>query len=133
MRDCPNLKIQDKGNGQAQASGSSDALKKNRYYSLRSRCEKETSPDVFTGILKVFPIDVYALLYHGATLSFVTPLVAKKFDILLNILHETFIVSTPVGGSVLAKIVYRNCSIMLPNRVSYVDLIEHYMIDFDII
>ena len=33
------------------------------------------------GLLKVFSIDVYALLDPGATLSFVTPLVDKKFDI----------------------------------------------------
>ena len=41
--------------------------------------------------------------------------------------------STPVGESVLAKRVYKNCPIMLPNRVSYVDLVEIYMFDFDII
>ena len=39
-RDCPNLKSQDKGSGQAQASGSSDAPKKNYFYALRSRCEQ---------------------------------------------------------------------------------------------
>ena len=33
-------------------------------------------------MLKVFSIDVYAFLDLGAILSFVTPLVAKKFDIL---------------------------------------------------
>ena len=41
--------------------------------------------------------------------------------------------STPVGESVVAKRVYRNCPIMLPNRVSYVDLVELDMLDFDII
>ena len=56
----------------------------------------------------------------GATLSFVTPLVAKKFNILPDNLHEPFIVSTPVGESVFVERVYRNCPIMLPNRVSYV-------------
>ena len=54
-------------------------------------------------MLKVFSIDVYALLDPGATLSFVTPLVAKKFDILPDILHEHFLVSTPVGESIFAK------------------------------
>ena len=55
------------------------------------------------GMLKVVIIDVYALLDSGATLSCVTPLVAKKFDILPNILHELFIVSTLVGESVVSK------------------------------
>ncbi|XP_069145474.1 uncharacterized protein [Solanum lycopersicum] len=133
MRGFPNLNSQNKGSFQAQASGSSDDPKKNRFYTLRSRGEQETSPDLVTGMLKVFSPDVYSLLDPGATLSFVTPLVAKNFDILPDILHEPFIVSTPVDESVIAKRVYRNCPIMLPNRVSFVDLVELDMLDFDII
>ena len=84
------------------------------------------------GILKIFTLDVYALLDPGATLSFVTPLVAKKFDVLADILHEPFLVSTPVGESVVPKRVYRNCPISLPNRVSNVDLVELDMLDFEV-
>ena len=122
-----------KGSGQSQVSGSNKAPNKNNFYSLRSRGEQETSLDVVTGMLKVFYIDLYALLDPGATLSFVTPLVAKKIDILPNILHEPLIVSTPVGESVVAKRVYKNYPIMLPNRVLYVELIELNMLDFNII
>ena len=103
------MKVQEKGS-QAQAGESSESPKKNHFYALRSRGEQETSPDMVTGMLKVFSFDVYALLDPGATLSFMTPLVAKKFDIL----HEPFIVSTPVGESVVGKRVHRNCPIMLP-------------------
>ena len=131
IRDCPNFKSQDKGNGQAQSSGSSDSPKNNCFYALRLRGEQENSPDMVTTMLKVFSFDVYALLDPGSTLSFVTPLVAKKFDILPEILHEVFIVCTPVGESVVAKRVYRNCPMMLPNRVSYVDIVELDMLDFD--
>ena len=95
--DFPNMRGQDKGSGQAQASNSNEAPKKNHFYALRSRGEQETSPDVVTGMLKVFSIDVYVLLDPSPTLSFVTPLVDKKFEILHNILHEPFLVSTPVG------------------------------------
>ena len=42
-----------------------------------------------TGMLKVLSLDVYALLDPDATLSFFTPLVAKKFEILPDILHES--------------------------------------------
>ena len=56
-----------------------------------------------TGMLKVFTIDVYALLDFDVSLSFVTPLVSKKFEILPDIFHEPFIVSTPVGESVVSK------------------------------
>ena len=84
-------------------------------------------------MLKIFTIDVYALLDPGATLSFVTPLVDKKFDILPDISHEPILVSTLVGELVVIKIVYQNCPISLPNRVSYVYLSELDMLDFDII
>ena len=86
-----------------------------------------------TDMLKVFSIDVYALLDPGATFSFVTPLVAKKFDILPDILHEHFMVSTLVDELVIAKMVYRNCPIMFPNRATYVELVEFDMIYFDVI
>ena len=133
VRDCPIVRVQDNGSGQAQGSGSSDSLKKNIFDDLRSSGEQETSPDVMSGMLKVFYIDAYALLDPGDTLSFFTPLVAKKFDIFTNTVHESFIGSTPMGYSVVAKRVYKNCPIMLPNRVSYVELVELDMLDFDII
>ena len=88
---------------------------------------------MLTGILKVFSIDLYSLLDFSSTLSFVTPLVPKKFEILPDILHEPFLVSTLVGESVVAKRMYRKFPIMFPNRVSYVDLGEQDMIGFDII
>ena len=56
-----------------------------------------------TSMLKVFSLDVYGLLDPGATLSSVTPLLAKRFEILPDILHEPFKVSILVGESVVAK------------------------------
>ena len=41
--------------------------------------------------------------------------------------------STPVGDSVVPKRVYQNFPISLPNRVSYIYLVELDMLDFDII
>ena len=84
-------------------------------------------------MLESFLFLLYALVDPHTTLSFFTPLIAKKFDILPNKLHEPFIVSTPVGELVVAKRVYRNCAIMFPNRVSYVELVELDMLDFDVI
>ena len=84
-------------------------------------------------MLKVLSIDIYDILDPGATLSFFTPLVAKKFDMSPDILHKPFIVSTSVGESVVAKRVYINCPIMFPNRVTYVELVELDMFDFDVI
>ena len=66
-------------------------------------------------------------------MSSVIPFVAKKFDILHDILIEPFVVSTPVGDSMVAKRVYRNCPKILPNRVTHFELLEFDMYDFDVI
>ena len=50
-----------------------------------------------TSMFKVFSLDLYALIDPDATLSFVTPLIAKRFEILLDILHEPFVVSSTLG------------------------------------
>ena len=68
VRDFHNVRVQRKGNGQTQVTCSNEAPKKNNFYALRSRGEQETSPDVVSGILKVFTIDFYVLLDLGATL-----------------------------------------------------------------
>ena len=67
-RDCPNMRIQDKGNIKDQSSGPIlDGPKRNYYYPVRYRGEQEEFPNVDTGLLQVFSIDVYDLLYPGAT------------------------------------------------------------------
>ena len=132
FRDFPNIKGQKKG-GQAKATFSNEVPKKKFFYALGCRGEQKTSPDVVTGRFKVFPVDVNSLLDPSATLSFITSLVAKMFNYFPDILNEPFIVSSPVGESIIAKRVYRNFPIMLPNRVSYVEPVELDMLDFDII
>lgn len=110
------MRFNGKDKGSGKESGSDlDPPKKNHLYALRSRGELQSSPDVVTGILQVITINVYSLRDLGNTLSFVTPLVAKKIDILSDILKEPFMVTTPVGESIFAKRVYRNFPIMLPN------------------
>ncbi|XP_049397357.1 uncharacterized protein LOC125861527 [Solanum stenotomum] len=64
--------------------------KQNRFYALQTKGNQEGSPDVVTGMLKVFYFDVYALVDPGATLSFVNPLVATRFDMLPDLLLEPF-------------------------------------------
>ena len=61
----------------------------------------------------------------GATLSFVTPLVSRKFDILLAILNEPFMVTASVGESVVEKRVHRNFPKMLPDIIAHVELVKH--------
>ena len=66
-------------------------------------------------MLQVFSIYFYALFDYGATLSFLTPLVAKKFNVLLDVLMEPFPVITPVGDFVVAIRDFRCCTIYSPN------------------
>ena len=50
-----------------------------------------------------------------------------------DIFNEHFMVSTPVGVLGFSKRVHCNCPKMLPNGVTYVELVELYMVYFDII
>ena len=70
---------------------------------MKRREEYEKLADVVTSTLHVFSFPVYALLDQGSTLYFVTPLISSKFDLLSQILHETFLVSTLIGDSVKAN------------------------------
>ncbi|WMV55140.1 hypothetical protein MTR67_048525 [Solanum verrucosum] len=63
-------------------------------------------------------------LYVSATMSFETPYMAMRFDVLLDLLIDHFLVSTPFGESIVAKRVYRNYHVFLSHRVSHVDLVE---------
>ena len=65
-------------NDQAQVSCSNEAPNTNHVYALYSRGTQETSPNVVISMLKVLSLNVYDLLDSDATLSFVSPLIAKK-------------------------------------------------------
>ena len=68
----------------------------NDFYAITIRQEQENSPDVVTGMVKFFNFDIYFFLDPKASLSFVTPYVANKFEILPKKLCESLCVSTPV-------------------------------------
>lgn len=98
------MKVKDKGSGKSQPICSNvDSTRKNYIYDLYSGGEQQSSPKVVTGILQVFSIDVYPLLDFGSRLSFVTPLIASRFDLLPNVRKDQFMVTTPVGESVVVK------------------------------
>lgn len=64
-------------------------------------------PDVVTGMLQVFYINVHGLLHSGFTLSFVTPLVSRDFNGLPDVLIKRLYVTTPVGDSLLLEVSLR--------------------------
>lgn len=90
-------------------------------------------PDVVIGMLKLFDFDMYALIDPGATLSFVTSFVAKKFHIEPALLCESYEVSTPIGASIVARKVYKNSPICILHKILTCNLVELDMVDFDVI
>lgn len=83
--------------------GSGSSAGPNRSYGLTGQQDLEASPDVVICTLSVFSWDVYALIDPGATLSYVTPFVAKKFEIQPKLLGEAFVVSTPIVEFIIAS------------------------------
>jgi len=122
-----------RGRGRGREGESSFGSGKNRTYSLTSRQDSESSPDVVTGTLIVCSHCVYALIDPGSTLSYVTPFIAGKLCIVAESLDRPFIVSTPVGESIVARRVYRGCTVEIIDRQTSIDLVELEMVDFDVI
>ena len=58
------------------------------------------------GTLSIYSHIVYALIDPGSTLSYVTPLIAKKFKRTPELLVKPFDVSTLFGESIIARRVY---------------------------
>ncbi|XP_070043093.1 uncharacterized protein [Nicotiana tomentosiformis] len=121
------------GRGRGRGRGSSSCVNQNRIYALMGRLDWESSPDVVTSILTICSHDAYALIDPGSTLSYITPFVAGKFGIVPDILSDHFAVSTPIGESIIARRVYRGCTVTVCSRQTSADLVELEMMDFDAI
>ena len=149
LRDCSSRQGQGGGNGrdqstnsaapasrptqQCNSSGTDGGQLQNRLYALQAHQDQEGSPNVITGRLCAFDLDVYALLNPGATLSFVTPYIEVQFNVSPETLSEPFSVSTPVCDPIIARRLYKNCHVTVSQKVTSVDLVELEMVDFDVI
>ncbi|XP_070055449.1 uncharacterized protein [Nicotiana tomentosiformis] len=120
-----------RGRGGGDTSGSSGG--QNRFYALTGRQDLEASPDVVTGILTIHSHAIYALMDPGSTFSYITPFIAGKLDMRSELLPQPVEVSTPVGDSIVANHVYRDCTMLINDRPTSVDLVELVMLDFDVI
>ncbi|XP_070039400.1 uncharacterized protein [Nicotiana tomentosiformis] len=104
-----------------------------RSYALAGRQDHESSPDVMTGMLTICSHDAYTLIDPGSTLSCITPFVVGKFGIVPEILSDPFEVSTLVEESIIARRVYRGCTVSVCGCQTPTDLVELEMLDFDAI
>ncbi|XP_070036003.1 uncharacterized protein [Nicotiana tomentosiformis] len=120
-----------RGRGGGDTSGSSGG--QNHFYALTGRQDSEASPDVVTGILTIHSHAIYALMDPDSTFSYITPFIAGKLDMRSELLSQPVEVSTPVGDSIVANHVYRDCTVLINDRLTSVDLVELVMLDFDVI
>ncbi|XP_070055466.1 uncharacterized protein [Nicotiana tomentosiformis] len=120
-----------RGRGGGDTSGSSGG--QNRFYALTGRQDSEASPDVVTGILTIHSHAIYALMDPGSTFSYITPFIAGKLDMRSELLPQPVEVSTQVGDSIVANHVYRDCTVLINDRPTSIDLVELVMLDFDVI
>lgn len=77
------------------------------FYVLKGKEEQEKSADVVMSMLHVITFPVYVVLDQGSTLSFVTPLIAIRFYVLPEILHDPILVNTPIGDGIRVEKVYK--------------------------
>lgn len=65
-------------------------------------------------------------------MSFVTPFLATRFNVFSKIMSDILSVYTPIGESILAKRVHKNCHMFVLHKVIPCDLVKLDMVDFDI-
>ncbi|XP_069145889.1 uncharacterized protein [Solanum lycopersicum] len=135
VRDCPQVNNQFMENVKPRpnANAVAEPPKRNMFYALKGKEEREKLDDVVTGTLHVLNLPVYALLDSRSTLSFVTPLIASRFDMLPEILHDPILVSTPIEDIIRAEKVHKKCPIKVLDIVTHVDLADLDMLYFDIL
>lgn len=85
------------------------------------------------GILIVCSYFIYTLFDPGSILSYVTPFITRKLSTVPALFWKPFAVSTPIGNSIIAKRVYRGCTIEIVGCQTSADLIVLEMLDIDII
>ncbi|XP_070018135.1 uncharacterized protein [Nicotiana sylvestris] len=98
-----------------------------------TRQDAEASNVVVTCILSVCSFDALALIDPGSTHSYMSTYFALRFSRHPKLLNDPFLVSTPVGESLLAEYVYRACLIRVEGRDTLDDLIVLDMINFDML
>ena len=109
VRDCPHVRNQARIDAQPRPNPNviAEPFKRKRFYVFIGREEQMKLADVDNSNLLVFSFPFYALLDQISTLSFFTHLVASKFDLLPEILHEMFVVSATIRDTVRVEGVCR--------------------------
>ncbi|KAJ4701059.1 Retrotransposon protein, putative, Ty3-gypsy subclass [Melia azedarach] len=95
--------------------------------------EAQATPEVVTGMLTIFGREAHILIDPGSMHSFISRTFATHADRELRPLDYSLVVATPLGDSLLAESVYRDCIIRVGSCDMRVDLIPLNIFDFDAI
>ncbi|RVX02879.1 Retrovirus-related Pol polyprotein from transposon 17.6 [Vitis vinifera] len=103
-----------------------------RVFAMTHRDAQATS-DVVTGTLRIHTLFARVLIDPGSTHSFVSVSFAGLLGLSVASMDFDLIVATPVGDSVVASRMLRNCIVMIGYREMPVDLVLLDLQDFDVI
>ena len=119
------------GIGRSQAQ-SSNPPSQARIFAL-TRGEAEVAPEVITGKVLLYQLEVYILIDPGSTHSFISSRMTSHFRKSHEILDIKVNVYTPLGEVEVVDRVYRDCPIQIGNTELKADLIILPFQEFDII
>ncbi|XP_057984571.1 uncharacterized protein LOC131169369 [Hevea brasiliensis] len=95
--------------------------------------EDQDAHDVIVSKFLLFDADVYALIDPRSTHSYICTTTPSEKGIHAELLPHDILVTNPIGHSVTANKVYRDCSVWVHDREFPVDLIELPFHEFDVI
>jgi len=90
-------------------------------------------PDVVAGTLQLDTMQVYALIYPGASHSFVSYRIVNNLHVLFSNLGVGVIVSTPLGENIHINDIYRGVKLYIGGLELRVDFMPLKLYDFDLI
>ena len=103
-----------------------------RAYAMKARGDQD-APEVITGIISLYGIEMHALINPGSTHSYVCiEHVFDKMTVMEQLSYDMHVTS-PLGYSVYVNRVYKNCPIIIHDREFSVDLIALPFREFDLI
>ncbi|WKA07645.1 hypothetical protein VitviT2T_025440 [Vitis vinifera] len=95
--------------------------------------DAQATSDVVTGTLRIHTLFARVLIDPGSTHSFVSVSFAGLLGLPVASMDFDLIVATPVGDSVVASRMLRNCIVMIGYREMPIDLVLLDLQDFDVI
>ena len=103
-----------------------------RAYAMKARGDQD-APEVITGIISLYGIEMHALIDPGSTHSYVC--IEHVFDKMTKVeqLSYDMHVTNPLGHNVNVNRVYKNCPIIIHDREFSADLIALPFHEFDLI